>query len=314
MVVARTLADWPIALAAWLLLVAAVTLLVAGTLYADAVALGGLRRAVADASAVDRTVDVRTYVERATMPATAGNIEAALFDALGPSTEVRRVVRAGSLTRVIETGTSGQSSTPPADLLAVASYEAIDRHATLEDGAWPRSGERVTEAAIRASAATALGLRPGDEVALSAGGAATAIVRVRIVGTWRPNEDDPYWSGGALELDGATAGGATTTRGPLVVTEADLLALVKGDVDMEWRGLPPPAAITLDGAGPLVDRLAVLPARLREVLPADRQVQVGVGLGTVVAQAHRSGVRRVAPAASLRPPPRASGGRPAGLG
>jgi len=39
--------DWPVVAAAWLLLLCATTLLTAGTLYGDAVALGGLRAAMA---------------------------------------------------------------------------------------------------------------------------------------------------------------------------------------------------------------------------------------------------------------------------
>ena len=39
-------ADWAVVVAAWALLLAATTLLTAGTLYADAVALGGLRTSV----------------------------------------------------------------------------------------------------------------------------------------------------------------------------------------------------------------------------------------------------------------------------
>ena len=45
-------------LAAWVLLVAATTLLTAGTLYADAVALGGLRASVAAAPVADRSIRV----------------------------------------------------------------------------------------------------------------------------------------------------------------------------------------------------------------------------------------------------------------
>ena len=43
-VVQRSLADWPVVLAAWLLLVCATTLLATGVVYGDAVASGGLHR------------------------------------------------------------------------------------------------------------------------------------------------------------------------------------------------------------------------------------------------------------------------------
>ncbi|HTG41952.1 MAG TPA: hypothetical protein VK697_10110, partial [Methylomirabilota bacterium] len=55
-VVRRSLADWPVVLAAWLLLVSATTLLATGVVYGDAVASSGLHRSILAAPPANRTV------------------------------------------------------------------------------------------------------------------------------------------------------------------------------------------------------------------------------------------------------------------
>jgi hypothetical protein len=57
-VVRRARADAAFLLAIWLPILTATTLLAAGTLYADVAESGGLRAAVLDAPASDRTVTV----------------------------------------------------------------------------------------------------------------------------------------------------------------------------------------------------------------------------------------------------------------
>ena len=65
--------------AAWLLLLCATTLLTSGTLYGEAVALGGVRAAIADVPAADRSLVVQT----ADRPVAASELDAAVRTELG---------------------------------------------------------------------------------------------------------------------------------------------------------------------------------------------------------------------------------------
>src|SRR4029079_18528110 len=93
----------------------------------------------------------------------------------------------------------------PADGLAVFGfYDGLEEHATLVAGDWPSSGGAgVVEAALPAPAAEALGLVPGDEIALAAIGDPTRKVDVRLTGTYRVDDPrDPFWWGHRLGTGG----------------------------------------------------------------------------------------------------------------
>jgi len=62
-VIRRSRADWPVLAAAWLLVLCAIALVAAATMYNDAVAAGGLHRAIRDAPPAETAV-----VARATVP------------------------------------------------------------------------------------------------------------------------------------------------------------------------------------------------------------------------------------------------------
>src|SRR4051812_41663176 len=127
----RSRADWPVVLAASLLLVCATTLLAAGALYGDVVALGGLRRAVLDASAAQRTVLVRSTTPVAQLAAVDHTVRGAITDALGSGTgEIGLVAQTGSYTPSAATG-SGGGSGDAADLTRLGAYPAIADHAAL---------------------------------------------------------------------------------------------------------------------------------------------------------------------------------------
>lgn len=287
-VISRTAADWPLALAAWLLLVAALTLLAAGTLYADTVALGGLRRAVLDAAPADRTITVRVLIPREALATISDDVESTIGTVLGGTAEVERVVRAGSFV-VADDAQGGASAGPAArPLVAVAGYGGIERHAILEAGAWPVAGRSPIEGILPATAAETLGLEVGDVLALGGGGTPSTALEARVVGTWKPIGGDAYWTGGPLELEGSAASGVVTTLGPLVVAEADAAAVTDGDLDVEWRAVVPADAITIEGTPALRDQLTGLPFGLRDRLPADRQAQVTVGLAAILDEAQRA--------------------------
>ena len=84
-VVQRSLADWPVVLAAWLLLVCATTLLATGVVYGDAVASGGLHRALLAAPPATRALDVSLSAEPA-----RSTLDAAIRPELGGRWRDRR--------------------------------------------------------------------------------------------------------------------------------------------------------------------------------------------------------------------------------
>ena len=72
------------------------------------------------------------------------------------------------------------------------------------------------------------------------------------MGLWRPADDDAYFLGDPLELDGVHQDGQVTSRGPLVALERTWLPAPRRDqLDLEWRGLP-----SIDGLQ--VDRVDAL--------------------------------------------------------
>ncbi len=217
-VVHRSRADWPVVAAAFVLLVGAIALLTTGALYGDTVALGGLRQAVAAAPPADRAILVRTSAAPADIAGLDGAVRAALDRALSASGgEIGLVVSSGSLEPVglDAAAASGQ-------LTVLASYQGIERHATLTGGRWAQAGRTPVEATLSDGAATALGLAIGDRVDLTRGFGGAQPVAVQIVGTWRPASGDGYWLGDPLELTGIHRDAQRTTRGPFVVAPEDL--------------------------------------------------------------------------------------------
>ena len=104
------------------------------------------------------------------------------------------------------------------DLAVFASYEGIEDHATLVDGAWPTPGANPVEGTLSEGAAAALGVEAGDEVERVARLDESRTRDVAITGVWRPDPADPWWVGDRLALTGSEVGGSFTTRGPIVLS------------------------------------------------------------------------------------------------
>lgn len=284
-VVHRSRADLPVVLAAWVLLLCSITLLVAGALYADAVALGGLRRAVLAAPAADRTIAVRLSAGPKEIDPFDAVVSRRLTDALGSGGgEVDLTMRSGSL---LPAGVSQEAAS--ANLTLLASLPAIAEHASLVAGQWPSAGQVPLEATLSEGAAHALGLGVADRIRLVRAAGAADGIDLAISGIWRPNREDPYWRDDPLELDGTMTNGAFTTRGPFVVSEDDVRAQgLTGDLALEWRALPAVDGIRLDGLNDLRQAIDGLPQRLRDALPTHENVQVKTALPTILASVDRS--------------------------
>lgn len=130
-------------------------------------------------------------------------------------------------------------------------YEGLEEHAELVDGGWPVDGGRVTQAALHATAAEALGLAVGDQITVGE-------TLVRVTGTWLPADpDDPFWFGEPIEVTGVDG----SAYGPFVVTE-EALSAVEPSPRVRWRVTPQADAITPGQVAALAGALPGLPGAL----------------------------------------------------
>ena len=286
----RLRTDWAFLLACWLLVATATTLVTAGALYADTVELGGVRRALAEADPADQGVLVRLPSKADQVGDLDGKVRPVLqnsFDEAGA--DVFLTARSASL----QPADGGQPGIDPAkpvgqQLIVLGSYEDIDQHASIVDGRWPDAGKSPMEAAISEKAAAALGLSMGSRVQLA--DAATPLADpgkvtadVQIVGIWRPNQrGDAYWLGDSLDLDGVAVS-STTTRGPLIVAQKDLLdSATQAGVELRWRALPHVTDITLTRIADLRAAVGGIAGALAGVLPANPKPVLNTNLANVL--------------------------------
>jgi hypothetical protein len=284
-VVQRSLADWPVVLAAWLLLVSATTLLATGVIYGDAVASGGLHRSILAAPPATRTIDVSLSAERAAIEGLDTTIRPALQTALAAS--------GGEVVRVVRSGPFADPATPSDnvhDLTLLESLDGLEAHASLVDGAWPHAGGQPLEATLSDAAAAAMRLKVGDRVSLVSRLDPGLRIEVVVGGIWRADPADAFWIGDPLETTGVTTGGTFTNRGPIVVREADLVSLGGGGLraDVEWRGLPDISALRIDRVEDLRTGANTLASVLRGTVPASASPRVSTGLPALLDDIGRS--------------------------
>jgi hypothetical protein len=278
-------ADWAVVVAAWALLLAATTLLTAGTLYADAVALGGLRTSVRTAAPAQRSARV-TYTARI---ADAPSIDSTI------KSELDRLVAAGGGGDVWRFGASGPlglASDDPAvtkRTTTLAARPSIEAHATLASGRWANAGAQPREATLSVGAATAIGAKAGDRIQLVNRVSSATAIDVLLTGTWTADPEDPYWLGSPQDLNGTTKEGSFTTVGPFVVPVDDLFAGEAGAlIAFDWRAIPDLDRLTTDSIGPLGDAAAALPARIHGDLPAGLNPQIETDLPATLTATARS--------------------------
>lgn len=209
-VVQRSLADWPVVLAAGVLLVCATTLLVTGVVYGDAVASAGLHRAILAAPPPSRAVQVSLASLPDGIERDEGLVLPAIRSALGAP--------GGDVIRVLKSGTFADASTPfeqVTDLTSFESVDGLDSHATLVAGAWPQGGRDPLETTLSEPAAAALGLDVGDRVSLASRQDPTVRVAITVVGIWRADPADGAWFGDPLETTGTTTVTKTSRPSPI---------------------------------------------------------------------------------------------------
>ncbi len=284
-VVQRSLADWPVVSAAWLLLVCATTLLATGVVYGDAVAAGGLHRALLSAPPASRALDVSLSTD-------PGNIES-LDAAIRP--EIQRAIAAtgGDVVRVARSGSFADAATPEADvhdLTIFSSVEGLENRATLVQGAWPTAGREPLQVTVSDVGARALNVTVGQRLDLVSRLDTGRRVSVIVGGIWTIDPSEALWLGDELDTTGTTGGGTFTTRGPLFLREADIQALGGGPTRLQlaWRGLPDIANLRVDGVDALRDGANDLAARLRGVVPVQTSPRVTTTLPALLDDVGRS--------------------------
>lgn len=286
----RARSDWPFLVACWLLIASATTLLAAGTLYAETVEIGGLRRALTEAPPADQSVVVRLNASRAEIEALDAPLRDAISSGFAPAgARTSLTARSASLKPI------GPSDEPAARRLVVlGSYEALEEHAELTDGRWPEAGHVPFQAALSEGAAEALGLTTGGRLALADASDPradpnTAVAEVEIVGIYEPRIEDAYWVGDRLELAGVEDNGSIRRRGPVMVARDDLLSTGgSAQLDVRWRAELRLDNLRLDQLAQVRAGISSLPGRVGRVLPAERFMSVSTGLAGVLGGIDRS--------------------------
>lgn len=281
--VVRLRADWAIVAAAWALLLCSTTLLTAGTLYGDTVALGGIRAAINESPVAERAIVVHTTT---LAPAVAG------LDGSVRSELARTIERSGgeiaTIDRADPFAVAGVDPATVTTLIGLAAYEGIERHAAIVEGRWAVAGAAIHEATLSLGSASALGVRPGDELELVGRLDSSIHVRIAIVGTWSADPNDPYWLGDPQDIDGANTIGSFTTVGPLIVPSADLEPGTFGSHrTLEWRALLDTTGLQIDDLDPIRTSANSLAARLAAALPGT-QIRVETRLGDILTAVTRS--------------------------
>ncbi|MFG1964473.1 FtsX-like permease family protein [Nonomuraea sp. NPDC049028] len=257
LVVKRAFSEPLLLLAAFGSILLATTTLVALTMYASTIAEVGVRRTMETAPLGQVAATIAAPVTGETFPALDRAIRAELARAYaGAPAAITTAFRSDSYVR------PGQESRKTPELLRFGSYDGLDAHAKLVSGTWPNATERKTvEAAISLSAATALGVKAGQEITTE-GRLDHKAVNVRITGVFQLN--DPFgdrWTGEQLLTRGVETG-EFTTYGPLMVSRETFLSRFATNVNATWTAVPDLRALSPEQLRPFAARVTELRDRL----------------------------------------------------
>lgn len=285
-VLRRAQANWPILGAAMLTILLATTLLSAGPIYAGAVTLSGLRRTLHDS------------------PTTKANVEVTMFTGKGEYSSVDKIVTDTVPSAFATTGgtmvRSGRSESfalpnqPPntvTNLTVFAFFQGITDHATILDGAWPKTTTSgPVEVAIPAPTAKMLNLHTGSAFTLVSRRTATYTVDVQVVGIYRINSaTDPYWWDDELDTKGISTGASFVTYGPLVTTSEEFFSHQGGlTSQVYWRIYPNFDNLTVSEVPRLISGVETLAARINFQRQPNDQFQVNTTLNQILRTAQKS--------------------------
>ena len=251
-VLKRAAHDRVVVAAAFVTIVLATTLLASGPVYADAVALAGLRRTLEDAPVRDVTIAVSANLPADDFERADDRVSRGVEHAFGPgAATIHRSARSSSFSLPDLPDVADDA------LTIFGSYDDLPGHASLVAGTWPaRAPGREVEAALSEGAAATLGLEVGDTLEVASTLDEDERVAVRVAAVYRVDDvDDPFWWRSPLEIDGRETV-RFTTLGPLVVSEEAFAELGADGSAYTWRVEPAIDEIGVDELAGLQERLA----------------------------------------------------------
>ena len=280
----RAVADRAILAAAFLTILLAITLLAAGPIYADAVTISSLRRALVDAPITEANVVITTRVEPDTFEDDDSVVVDAMNDAFG--TVGARIFRRGTSDSYSLEGLPGDHQR---DLVVFSFFTGIEERATLIDGAWPGESDRI-EIALLADVAEALDVSVGDLFGATSRRGDPTTHPILVAGIYEIDDvTDPYWLENELDLTGVSESTSFTTLGPLVTSgETFFTTVASGSSQVRWSVFPDHAGIDADDVGIIVGELDHLQDRLNQGRDLGNQMQVETELATVLRDTQRS--------------------------
>lgn len=280
-----------------LALVGLLAALVSGTLvavtgYVSLSAQAGLVDALRDADPADAAAQLATPRSSRDPVAQVTAAEAALARTLdGLPVRVHRSARSTGLTALSTAGPTGTTDTAGTTGTTGTAEVVVgadpDLRAAVEPvagslppsttGGGPAAGadDGVLAATVSRTTADALGLAPGDRLALAGAGADTAALEVEVAAVWEPVDPaDPRWFEG--------------TDGVLWVDES-ALDRVPATVRVRWTLVPDPVALGPSRLPELRDALAASLTALRDDDAVDELGVLGTdGLATTLAAVDRT--------------------------
>lgn len=280
----RAIADKAILFASFATILLAITLMSAGPIYADAVTISSLRRALADAPVTESNLAVVGRVAADDYAASDEQVFGLIedsFEAIGG--------------QVFRRGTSdSQSLLLPgdheADLVVFRFLTGIEEKASLVDGSWPDPGSAQFQVAVSEPVANALGLEVGSRFAVEGRRQGATRNRVVVSGVYRVDDaTDPYWLEDQLDLAGSVPATSYTTYGPLVVApETFFTRLDQETFEVRWSAFPNHGQIRVEDVTPMVSHLDGLDNRLNSTRELGNLMQVETGLGDILRDTRQS--------------------------
>jgi len=268
-VVRSAIADRLVVATAFVVVLLAATLVAAIPLYANAVAVSGLRERLARTPATEANVQARVDA--------FGGTDEARVDA-----RVRRLVREafGKTDVSIHASAESGSFSAAGRTVVFGFFEELPEHARLRAGRWPAAGGPVVDVVASEGVARELGLGVGDRIEARSRLDPGHVVVARLVGIFAPERpSSAYWWGSPA---------ATDALGPLVASRESFLGLARQDAELRWRIEPSLAKLTIDRAPELRRALLRLPERLDEGRSAGQQFSLDTRLPEILAAAERS--------------------------
>jgi hypothetical protein len=263
-------ADRLVVSTAFLVVLLSATLVAAIPIYANAVAESSLRERLERAPATEANL-------QATVSVFGGGSDRALDARVG---EIARDVFSATGVSIFRSGES-EPFTVDGRTAVFGFFDDISSHARLVAGRWPGSGEAPVEVGVPDAVSQALQLRVGQLVRARSRVDENRLVQARVAGIYRAERpSSAYWWGNPLMTAGA--------YGPLVTTRPSFFALGFQDVELRWRLQPDVRQLTIDQAGPLRSKLALVPERLNEGRPGGEQFDLETNLPEILASADRS--------------------------